>query len=109
MLSGRRLCGLAALTAALLLSACANSREPIVDIVTVEGSVVVRGNEPFAEYVLETAERNLYVLRFPEMDAPSTPAVLTVTGRLYAADWDGRPFAHIDVQEMENRRDGLAP
>lgn len=97
------------LTAALFLSACASAREPFVDLVTVEGQVIVRGNEPFAEYVLETVEHNLYVLRFPAMDAPSTPAVLTVTGRLYAADWNGRPFAHIDVHAIENDARRLAP
>ena len=61
--------------------------------------VSVRGNEPFAGYVLETADGDAYLLVFPE--AVETPARLRVTGRLYLAEWMGRSQAHIEVHAYE--------
>lgn len=61
--------------------------------------VAVRGNEPFAAYVLETSDRNTYVLVFPE--AVETPARLQVTGRLYLGEWMGQSYAHIEVHSHE--------
>lgn len=86
---------------AVLLAGCTASDTVHPDVVTVEGMVAARGHEPFVRYVLETSEGNLYALRIPEEDRAQfqTPARLRVTGRLYADDWEGRPFAHIDVSE----------
>lgn len=89
------------MAAALLASACATNRTPPADVVTVEGVVTVRGNEPFAAYVLETEDRNFYVLDFEEATPPDTPAGLRVTGRLYRGEWDGRPYARIEVHAFE--------
>lgn len=88
----------------LVLASCASGRTPVAEVITVEGSVAVRGNEPFSAYVLQTAADTFYVLRFPETEPPETPARLRVTGRLYRAEWEGRPFAHLDVQEFEEIR-----
>ena len=81
------------------LAFCATDREPAADMITVEGTVAVRGNEPFARYVLETPDRNAYILVFRE--AVETPARLRVTGRLYLEDWMGRSHAHIEVHTYE--------
>ncbi len=85
------------------LASCATNREPAADIVTVEGMVAVRGNEPFAEYILETSDGAAYVLVFPE-DA-ETPARLRVTGRLYVEERMGRSHAHIEVHTYEEVSD----
>lgn len=81
------------------LVSCATDRVSDADIITVEGMVAVRGNEPFAAYVLETSDRNTYVLVFPE--AVETPVRLQVTGRLYLGEWMGQPYAHIEVHSHE--------
>lgn len=80
---------------------CSASQKVHENVVTVDGIVTARGNEPFVRYVLETSEGNLYALRIPEDKQAEfqTPAQLRVTGRLYVADWHGRPFAHLDVTE----------
>lgn len=80
-----------------------NGTSAIVDTITVEGDVTARGNEPFSAYVLETDERNFYVLELPDelADDFATPARIRVTGRLYRGEWEGRPFAHIDVARYE--------
>ncbi len=80
-------------------ASCAADRESVADVVTVEGMVVARGNEPFARYVLETSDRNAYLLVFRE--AVETPARLRVTGRLYLEEWMGRSHAHIEVHAYE--------
>ena len=81
------------------LVSCTTDRVSGTDIITVEGMVTVRGNEPFAAYVLETSDRNSYILVFPE--AVETPARLRVTGRLYLGEWDGQSYAHIEVHAHE--------
>lgn len=96
----RNVAACAVLTALLLLG-CGGSRQPAPEELTVEGTVTVRGNEPFAAYVLETESRNTYVLRFTDLEPPPTPATLRVTGRLFQDDWNGRPYAHIAVHEFE--------
>ena len=86
------------------LVSCTTDRVSDTDIITVEGMVTVRGNEPFAAYVLETSDRNTYILTFPEVaetPAPETPARLHVTGRLYLAEWEGQSYAHIEVHAYE--------
>lgn len=82
--------------------ACRSASPPSGDVITVSGEVTVRGNEPFAAYVLETADRNFYVL---EMDpetarAISTPSHAEITGEVYLAEWNGRPFAHLRVIDV---------
>ena len=89
----------AACVLATCLVSCTTDRAPEADTITVEGMVTVRGNEPFAAYVLETSDRNTYVLVFPE--AVETPARLRVTGRLYLGEWDGQSYAHIEVHAYE--------
>ncbi len=81
------------------LVSCATDRALDSDTITVEGMVTVRGNEPFAAYVLETSDRNTYVLIFPE--AVETPARLQVTGRLYLGEWMGQSYTHIEVHSHE--------
>ena len=84
----------------LLLAACAAPPPPSPAPLTVEGQVTVRGNMPFAAYLLQTDARNSYVLRFPD-DAPrpTTPSRLRVTGTLYQDSWNGRPYAHLRVSD----------
>jgi hypothetical protein len=89
----------AACVLSVCLVSCGTDRVPDADIITVEGMVTVRGNEPFAAYVLETSDRNTYVLVFPE--AVENPARLRVTGRLYLGEWDGQSYAHIEVHAYE--------
>lgn len=87
------------------LNGCAPRKISDPPPITVEGEVMARGNEPFAAYVLETPDRNFYVLRMSDSLRAdfSTPALVRVTGRVYLDEWDGRPFAHIDVQQWERR------
>lgn len=83
-------------------SGCATAPSPVTaEVVTLEGEVTARGQQPISEYVLETETGNLYVLKFPDRGGVSTPSVMRVTGRLYAAEWDGRPFAHVEVADWE--------
>lgn len=60
----------------------------------------MRGNEPFTAVILETDQRTQYVLVLtPEMrSALSAPAPVRVTGRLFLGEWNGRPYAHIEVE-----------
>ena len=87
----------AALTIAV--SGCRPVVRSPIEKITVSGIVTVRGNVPFTEYVLETDENTLYVLKFApdEVEGFSTPTGLRVSGRLYRESWGGRPFAHIEV------------
>lgn len=86
----------------LFASGCATTPQPSPEMVTVEGSVRVRGNEPFTAVMLETEEQNQYVLALTgeQRHALSSPTRARVTGRLYKADWNGRPYAHIEVTEV---------
>ena len=66
----------------------------------------MRGNEPFAELVLETADRNSYVLTFedPAEEAAiqnQAPTRIRVRGELYQGHWNGRDFAHLQVNAWE--------
>lgn len=90
-----------AMAAIFLAAACSGSRNAATDEITVAGTVTVRGNEPFTAYVLDTGDRNSYVLRFTDVEPPPTPASIRVTGRLYPDEWAGRSYAHIDVQAFE--------
>ncbi len=69
---------------------------------TVEGIASVRGNEPFTRIMLTTDERNSYVLAFSSEEQRSelqrqAPARFRVSGRLYADSWQGRTWAHLEV------------
>ncbi len=69
------------------------------DVVTVEGQVTVRGNTPFTAIMLETDQRNLYVLVLGEAERRALqhtlPARFRITGAVYADDWNGRTYAHL--------------
>ena len=75
------------------------------DVITVEGQVSVRGNTPFTALMLETAQRNLYVLVMSEAKRkalqPTLPGRFRITGAVYADDWNGRPYAHLRPIVME--------
>ena len=76
-----------------------------VDVITVEGQVSVRGNTPFTVVMLETDQRNLYVLALDENERrtlePGLPARYRITGLLYADTWNGQPYAHLNPTAME--------
>ena len=104
--AGKRASVLAAVlivACALVVSGCISNR-PMDDVITVTGTVTVRGNEPFTAVILETDDRNLYVLNMTRAlrTALETPARMRVIGRLYLGDWNGRAFAHLDVQDMSD-------
>lgn len=89
--------------ALVLFAGCAGLGRQNAETVTVEGEVTAQGQEPFAEYVLETEEGHFYVVDFDGQAGAdfSTPARLRVTGRLSTTMWDGSPFPHIEVAEWE--------
>ena len=70
--------------------------------ITVEGRAVVMGNVPFARLILETKDRNSYILEMDGAmrDSLMTPAQIKVTGKLKVGEWNGRPFAQIKVSEL---------
>ena len=75
------------------------------DVITVEGRASVRGNTPFTGIMLETNQRNTYVLVFDDAEGRALeadlPARLRVTGDLYVAEWNGMSYAHLRVTTME--------
>ncbi len=75
------------------------------DVITVEGQVTVRGNTPFTAIMLETDQRNLYVLVMGEAQRqalqPTLPGRFRITGAVYADDWNGRAYAHLRPIVME--------
>ena len=76
-----------------------------LDVITVEGQASVRGNTPFTAVMLETDQRNLYVLALDEADRHTLerelPARLRITGVLYLGDWNGLPYAHLRPTSVE--------
>jgi len=78
-------------------------------VITVEGTITLRGNEPFTTYVLETEDRNSYVLTLDELpdeqQSFTTPVQARVTGALYADTWGDQPYAHLRVTTMEEITD----
>lgn len=89
-------------TIVLLVSACAGTGV-MPEVLDVEGTITVNGNEPFTAVILRTPSRNYYILKMStEMrQALITPAYRRVIGRLYLDEWNGRDFAHLDVHRME--------
>lgn len=73
-----------------------------LEILSLEGLVTVRGNVPFNAAILETDARNFYVLKLTteQQSMLITPARYRVIGRLYLDDWNGKPFAHLEVREI---------
>lgn len=95
------------LTLVLLGMGCASSgpaTEPEGTTIVVEGTLSMRGNEPFTALVLETAERNTYVLNVDDMQQEvldyGTPVRARVSGILYQDTWNGQPYAHLRVTSI---------
>jgi len=90
------------LTAVLVVAGCA-STQPTSDIISVEGSINRRGNEPFTTLMLETRDRTRYILKLADGMASdfSAARVYRVTGRVYQGEWNGTPFTFLDVIRVE--------
>ena len=75
------------------------------EVITVEGQITVRGNTPFTALVLETDQRNLYVLVMGEAQRqalqPTLPAHFRITGAVYADHWNGKTYTHLRPIAME--------
>ncbi len=84
-----------------MLSGCSVPPEKI-EVISLEGLITVRGNVPFNAAILETDGRNYYVLKLTteQQSMLMTPARYRVTGRLYLDEWNGKPFAHLEVREI---------
>jgi hypothetical protein len=87
----------------LICAGCVSSREPVSpETLIVEGIASMRGNEPFAQMMITTDERNSYVLTFASDEVRSemqrtAPGRFRVEGRLYRDSWQGRAWAHLEV------------
>lgn len=70
--------------------------------ITVEGIVNSFGAEPFAAVILNSEERNSWVLLLTPEDRSRLmmPARVRITGRVFAADWQGHTRAHMRVREL---------
>lgn len=92
------------LVASLFAACAAPQATSTTDTITVEGTVTYRGNEPFSALVLETDQRNLYVLNVDDMQADAiasnTPMRVRATGTLYRDEWNGQPIAHLRVRTL---------
>lgn len=86
---------------------CAANQSASSNTITIEGVATARGNEPFSAYVLEAEDGSLYILNIPDSIRADfyTPSRLTVTGRLYQDEWNGSPFAHVEVSEWAHLDD----
>ena len=91
-----------AFLALLLLAGCTSTALPPTDVITVEGRISSRGNEPFTALMLTTPQRNYYVLTFGDDERPtfSVSRTYRVTGHLYEGDWNSYAFAHLRVIEV---------
>ncbi|NNE70679.1 MAG: hypothetical protein HKN29_10005 [Rhodothermales bacterium] len=87
----------------LTQTGCSSSRTAEVSLQEVEGMVTVRGNEPFTVVMLQTKEDNWYILDLtPEQRTGLVnPSVQRARGTVYLGDWNGNPFAHFRVAEIE--------
>ncbi len=85
----------------------ASTPRALENVITVEGRVSVRGHEPFSAVLLETDQRNFYVLALEEAARQAfqrdLPARYRITGVLYGADWDGMRYAHLRPLKMERQ------
>ncbi|MDX1430198.1 MAG: hypothetical protein R3282_07920 [Rhodothermales bacterium] len=105
-----RIGGATFLVCAFIFAAgCAPSADTIKDDsseIEVEGLVSVRGNEPFTALVLETADRNTYVIVSEDSEVRSeiqrrSPGRFRVSGVVYKGSWQGRDRAHLRVGRWE--------
>ena len=99
----RRLCSLLPVAILLMAAGCTSLPAMNADDITVEGQVTVRGNVPFHETVLVTAQDTWYLL---DMDPAlregfMTPARIRVTGPVRLGEWNGRPFTRLTVRTLE--------
>ncbi len=87
----------------VMQTGCSSSRTAEMDLTEVEGTVTVRGNEPFTAVMLQTNEDNWYILDLtPEQRSGLVnPSVQRVRGSVYLGDWNGRPFTHMKVAQIE--------
>ncbi|MFT4605771.1 MAG: hypothetical protein ACI9W4_002515 [Rhodothermales bacterium] len=87
----------------LMQTGCSSSRTAEKDLTEVQGTVTVRGNEPFTAVMLQTIEDNWYILDLtPEQRSGLVnPSVQRVRGRVSLGDWNGQPFTHLKVVEIE--------
>ena len=91
----------------LMAAGCASERDAASQgDLTVTGRVSMRGHEPFSALVLETDDRNVYVLTLSGEQQrsamlPKTPGRFRVTGALYEDNWNGKPYAHLRVASWE--------
>jgi len=92
---------LALFAAGSAFSGCSVPPEKM-EILSLEGLITVRGNVPFNAPILETDSRNFYVLKLTteQQRMLITPERYRVIGRLYLDDWNGKPFAHLEVSEI---------
>ncbi|NNF03087.1 MAG: hypothetical protein HKN17_01365 [Rhodothermales bacterium] len=90
----------------LFVSGCAGSSHSDTgagDVISVEGRVTYYGNTPFERAALVTDDGNWYILDLSDaqQDGLTAPSRQLVRGRVYLGDWNGRPFAHLDVHTMQ--------
>ena len=89
----------------IVLAGCFSYRTAtgLTEIVTVEGSVTARGNEPFSAYVLKTEDLTWYVLDLDEVSREGfmSPSYLRASGTVYVSQWMGRPMTHLKVSAWE--------
>ena len=75
------------------------------EMITVEGQASVRGNTPFTAVLLETSQRNLYVLVLDDAERQALeadlPTRLRVTGMLSIDTWNGIRYAHLKPTAMD--------
>ncbi|MBO6574906.1 MAG: hypothetical protein JJ896_05815 [Rhodothermales bacterium] len=80
------------------------SQETVATVqeIEVEGTVTVRGNEPFTAVILETPEGNWYKLELTteQRSGMVNPSVQRVRGTVSLGDWNGRPFAVLTVGSL---------
>jgi hypothetical protein len=89
---------------ATLATGCASIQQAQSEAaITVSGMAMVMGNVPFTALILETKDRNSYILTMGNAmrDSLMTPAQIEVEGELYLAEWNGKPFAHIRVSQLK--------
>lgn len=98
-----RVVGSTLVLAVLFASACSGPGRASADEITVEGRVTYYGNVPFEKAALVTDDGNWYVLDMSDeqRSALVTPSRQRVHGRVYLGDWDGKPFARLDVHAMK--------
>lgn len=99
---------IASLLFIILLAGCSASSQMATPTLTLEGAVSLRGNTPFTALMLETDQRNQYVLEMTEAQREAleqaSPAYVRMTGTVYKDSWNGMPWAHLRVESWEEIR-----